>query len=79
MSGPTGRQTRGIVLGSLQAAIGDIKYGTSPDPAFGQRQFAFGGGRVGDAGIDKAMSGNLCRCGAYGPIRRAILRAAAGG
>jgi isoquinoline 1-oxidoreductase alpha subunit len=32
-----------------------------------------------NADIDEAMSGNLCRCGTYGPIRRAILRAAAGG
>jgi isoquinoline 1-oxidoreductase alpha subunit len=30
-----------------------------------------------DAEIDEAMSGNLCRCGAYPAIRRAILRAAA--
>ena len=29
-----------------------------------------------DADIDAAMAGNLCRCGAYQPIRRAILRAA---
>ena len=30
-----------------------------------------------DKDIDEAMAGNLCRCGAYQPIRRAILRAAA--
>ncbi len=29
-----------------------------------------------DADIDRAMSGNVCRCGAYGAIRRAIHRAA---
>jgi isoquinoline 1-oxidoreductase alpha subunit len=29
-----------------------------------------------DADIDKAMHGNICRCGTYGPIRRAIHRAA---
>jgi isoquinoline 1-oxidoreductase subunit alpha len=29
-----------------------------------------------DKDIDDAMSGNLCRCGAYQPIRRAIARAA---
>ena len=29
-----------------------------------------------DAGIDAAMSGNLCRCGTYLRIRRAIHRAA---
>ena len=29
-----------------------------------------------DKDIDEAMAGNLCRCGAYQPIRRAILRAA---
>jgi isoquinoline 1-oxidoreductase subunit alpha len=32
-----------------------------------------------DADIDEAMSGNLCRCGTYGRIRRAIHRAAQGG
>ncbi len=32
-----------------------------------------------DADINKAMSGNLCRCGTYQRIRRAIHRAAAGG
>ena len=31
-----------------------------------------------DADIDEAMSGNLCRCGTYDRIRRAIHRAAAG-
>ena len=29
-----------------------------------------------DADIDSAMSGNLCRCGTYGRIRRAIHTAA---
>jgi aerobic-type carbon monoxide dehydrogenase small subunit (CoxS/CutS family) len=29
-----------------------------------------------DADIDRAMSGNICRCGTYGRIRRAIHRAA---
>ncbi|TAL53086.1 (2Fe-2S)-binding protein [Pandoraea sp.] len=29
-----------------------------------------------DADIDAAMSGNICRCGTYGRIRRAIRRAA---
>jgi isoquinoline 1-oxidoreductase alpha subunit len=29
-----------------------------------------------DADIDDAMSGNLCRCGTYPGIRRAIHRAA---
>jgi aerobic-type carbon monoxide dehydrogenase small subunit (CoxS/CutS family) len=32
-----------------------------------------------DAEIDDAMAGNLCRCGTYGRIRRAIHRAAKGG
>ena len=32
-----------------------------------------------DAEIDDAMAGNLCRCGVYGRIRRAIHRAANGG
>jgi len=31
-----------------------------------------------DADIDEAMSGNICRCGTYQRIRRAIRRAAAG-
>ncbi|MDU0458304.1 MAG: (2Fe-2S)-binding protein [Geobacteraceae bacterium] len=31
-----------------------------------------------DADIDSAMSGNLCRCGTYGRIRRAIHAAGAG-
>lgn len=31
-----------------------------------------------DADVDRAMAGNLCRCGTYGRIRRAIRRAAAG-
>jgi aerobic-type carbon monoxide dehydrogenase small subunit (CoxS/CutS family) len=31
-----------------------------------------------DADIDSAMSGNLCRCGTYGRIRRAIHTAAGG-
>src|SRR5438270_4359471 len=29
-----------------------------------------------DGDIDQAMRGNICRCGTYGPIRRAIHRAA---
>lgn len=29
--------------------------------------------------IDRAMAGNLCRCGTYGRIRKAIHRAATGG
>ena len=29
-----------------------------------------------DADIDAAMSGNICRCGTYGRIKRAIKRAA---
>ena len=32
-----------------------------------------------DADIDKAMAGNLCRCGTYQRIRRAIHAAAEGG
>ena len=32
-----------------------------------------------DADIDEAMNGNICRCGTYGRIRRAIHRAAKGG
>ncbi len=32
--------------------------------------------RPDDAAIDEAMSGNLCRCGTYVRIRRAIKRAA---
>jgi isoquinoline 1-oxidoreductase alpha subunit len=32
--------------------------------------------RPSDADIDKAMSGNICRCGTYQRIRRAIHRAA---
>jgi aerobic-type carbon monoxide dehydrogenase small subunit (CoxS/CutS family) len=32
-----------------------------------------------DRDIDEAMSGNICRCGTYVRIRRAIHRAAAGG
>jgi isoquinoline 1-oxidoreductase subunit alpha len=32
-----------------------------------------------DADIDRAMSGNICRCGAYNRIRAAIKRAAATG
>ncbi|MEM9621182.1 MAG: (2Fe-2S)-binding protein [Pseudomonadota bacterium] len=31
-----------------------------------------------DAAIDQAMSGNICRCGMYGRIRKAIKSAAAG-
>lgn len=32
--------------------------------------------RPDDSAIDTAMAGNLCRCGTYGRIRKAILRAA---
>jgi aerobic-type carbon monoxide dehydrogenase small subunit (CoxS/CutS family) len=32
-----------------------------------------------DEDIDRVMRGNICRCGAYGAIRRAIHRAAGGG
>ena len=32
-----------------------------------------------DAEIDAVMAGNLCRCGTYARIRRAIHRAATGG
>ena len=32
-----------------------------------------------DAEIDRAMAGNICRCGTYGRIRRAIHRAAGEG
>ncbi|MBS1212694.1 MAG: isoquinoline 1-oxidoreductase [Proteobacteria bacterium] len=32
--------------------------------------------KPGDADIDKAMSGNLCRCGTYQRIRAAIHKAA---
>ncbi len=32
-----------------------------------------------DADIDAAMGGNICRCGTYGRIRKAIHRAASGG
>jgi isoquinoline 1-oxidoreductase subunit alpha len=35
--------------------------------------------RPSDQDIDSAMSGNLCRCGTYGRIRRAIHTAARGG
>lgn len=35
-----------------------------------------GGARPTDEGIDRAMEVNICRCGAYGAIRRAIHRAA---
>jgi aerobic-type carbon monoxide dehydrogenase small subunit (CoxS/CutS family) len=34
--------------------------------------------RPSDAEIDGAMAGNLCRCGTYGRIRKAIHRAAGG-
>jgi aerobic-type carbon monoxide dehydrogenase small subunit (CoxS/CutS family) len=34
--------------------------------------------RPSDQQIDSAMSGNICRCGTYGRIRRAIHRAARG-
>jgi isoquinoline 1-oxidoreductase alpha subunit len=33
--------------------------------------------KPGDADIDAAMSGNICRCGTYGRIRAAIKQAAA--
>jgi aerobic-type carbon monoxide dehydrogenase small subunit (CoxS/CutS family) len=32
-----------------------------------------------DADIDEAMNGNICRCGTYARVRRAIHRAAEGG
>jgi aerobic-type carbon monoxide dehydrogenase small subunit (CoxS/CutS family) len=32
--------------------------------------------RPSDADIDRAMAGNICRCGTYDRIRRAIHRAA---
>jgi isoquinoline 1-oxidoreductase subunit alpha len=32
-----------------------------------------------DADIDKAMAGNICRCGTYQRIRKAIHTAAEGG
>jgi isoquinoline 1-oxidoreductase alpha subunit len=35
--------------------------------------------RPGDADIDSAMAGNICRCGTYARIREAIKRAAAEG
>jgi aerobic-type carbon monoxide dehydrogenase small subunit (CoxS/CutS family) len=35
-----------------------------------------GGARPSDAEIDRAMAGNICRCGTYDRIRRAIHRAA---
>jgi isoquinoline 1-oxidoreductase alpha subunit len=35
-----------------------------------------GNQRPNDADIDKAMSGNICRCGTYQRIRRAVHRAA---
>jgi aerobic-type carbon monoxide dehydrogenase small subunit (CoxS/CutS family) len=35
--------------------------------------------RPGAAEIDRAMNGNLCRCGTYERIRRAVLRAAEAG
>jgi aerobic-type carbon monoxide dehydrogenase small subunit (CoxS/CutS family) len=34
-------------------------------------------GRPGDADIDAAMKGNICRCGTYQRVRRGIKRAAA--
>ncbi|HET8772521.1 MAG TPA: (2Fe-2S)-binding protein [Thermoanaerobaculia bacterium] len=36
-------------------------------------------GKLTDADIEDAMSGNLCRCGTYQRVRSAIYRAAAGG
>ncbi len=38
-----------------------------------------GNARPTDDDIDTAMSGNICRCGTYGAIRRAIHRAAEAG
>jgi aerobic-type carbon monoxide dehydrogenase small subunit (CoxS/CutS family) len=35
--------------------------------------------RPGAAEIDRAMNGNLCRCGTYERIRRAVRRAAEAG
>jgi isoquinoline 1-oxidoreductase subunit alpha len=35
--------------------------------------------RPDDAAIDRAMAGNLCRCGTYARIRRAVRRAASAG
>lgn len=34
------------------------------------------GGEMTDERIENAMSGNVCRCGAYGAIKRAVRRAA---
>lgn len=49
--------------GQIMAAAALLKVNPTPD----------------DAAIDAAMSGNLCRCGTYCRIRRAIHRAAAKG
>jgi aerobic-type carbon monoxide dehydrogenase small subunit (CoxS/CutS family) len=46
--------------GQIMSAVALLK--TNPSPT--------------DADIDKAMSGNICRCGTYQRIRRAIHRAA---
>jgi len=46
--------------GQIMSALALLK--TTPDPS--------------DADIDNAMSGNLCRCGTYDRIRKAIHRAA---
>jgi len=46
--------------GQLMSAAALLKENTNPS----------------DAAIDKAMSGNICRCGTYSRIRRAIHRAA---
>jgi len=40
--------------------------------------FLNGKSEVNDETISNAMAGNLCRCGTYGRIRRAIKRVAAG-
>jgi len=48
--------------GQLMSAAALLKF--SPNPS--------------DAEIDAAMSGNICRCGAYGRIRKAIKAAASG-
>ncbi len=47
--------------GQIMSAVALLR--TTPDPS--------------DADIDTAMQGNICRCGMYGRIRKAIKRAAA--